>query len=114
TLRIEGAKVGNETSYNVIATKKPTFKKKATNDIIVLGSHLDSVAAAPGANDNASGTAMMLELARVLKKLPTDTEIRFTTFGAEEPGLLGSRYYVGNLSDDEINRTIANFNLDMV
>ncbi|MDQ0219239.1 M28 family peptidase [Peribacillus cavernae] len=114
SIKIEGAQVREETSHNVIATKKPTSQKKANNDIIVIGSHHDSVEAAPGANDDASGTAMTLELARVLKKLPTDTEIRFITFGAEEPGLLGSRHYVENLSDDEINRTIANFNLDMV
>lgn len=114
TIIIEGASVGEKNSHNVIATKKPTNKKKVNSDIIVVGSHLDSVAATPGANDDASGTAMTLELARVFKELPTDTEIRFATFGAEEVGLLGSSHYVENLSDDEINRTIANFNLDMV
>ncbi|PLT33419.1 M20/M25/M40 family metallo-hydrolase [Bacillus sp. V5-8f] len=114
TITIDGASVDNKTSHNVIATKQPTNKKKANSNIIVLGSHHDSVAAAPGANDDASGTAMTLELARVFKELPTDTEIRFITFGAEEVGLLGSEHYVNNLSEDEIDRTIANFNLDMV
>lgn len=113
-LKVEGAVTGENTSHNVIATKKPTNKKKANNDIIVLGSHHDSVAGAPGANDDASGTAMNLELSRVLKKLPTDTEIRFITFGAEEVGLIGSSHYVENLSEDEKSRIIANFNLDMV
>ncbi|SIE15182.1 Arginyl aminopeptidase [Mycobacteroides abscessus subsp. abscessus] len=41
---------------------------------------------------------MTLELARVFKNIPTDSEIRFVTFGAEELGLLGSRHYVENLS----------------
>jgi len=59
------------------------------------------VAGAPGANDDASGTAMVLELARVFKTLPTDTELRFGTFGAEEVGLLGSEHYVSELSEDE-------------
>lgn len=113
-LKIEGARTGESVSHNVIATKKPTNKKKDTNDVIVVGSHHDSVAGAPGANDDASGTAMTLELARVFKDLPTDSEIRFITFGAEELGLLGSAHYVANLSDDEKNRMIANFNLDMV
>ncbi|CAH0345357.1 M20/M25/M40 family metallo-hydrolase [Bacillus sp. CECT 9360] len=113
-LKVEGAVTGENTSHNVIATKKPTSKKKANNDIIVLGAHHDSVAGAPGANDDASGTAMTLELSRVLKKLPTDTEIRFITFGAEEVGLVGSSHYVENLSEDEKSRIIANFNLDMV
>lgn len=114
TLKIEGARTGESTSHNVIATKKPTNKNKDTNNIIVVSSHHDSVPGAPGANDNASGTAMTLELARVFKNVPTDTEIRFITFGAEELGLIGSTYYVNNLSDDEIDRTVANFNLDMV
>ena len=47
------------------------------------------------------GTSVTLELARALKNLPTDTEIRFVTFGAEENGLFGSQHYVENLSDDE-------------
>ncbi|PLR77943.1 aminopeptidase [Bacillus sp. V3-13] len=113
-LTIAGAESGERTSHNVIATKPPTSKKKSTNEIIVLGAHHDSVAGAPGANDDASGTAMTLELARVLKFIPTDTEIRFITFGAEEEGLLGSRHYVNNLPDGELNRIIAIFNLDMV
>lgn len=57
---------------------------------------------------------MTLELARVFKNIPTDSEIRFITFGAEELGLLGSRHYVENLSDKEQDSIIANFNLDMV
>ncbi|KEZ53545.1 M28 family peptidase [Metabacillus indicus] len=114
SLSIVGAETGEKTSHNVIAVKKTTGKKSAANDIIVLGAHHDSVAGAPGANDDASGTAMTLELARVLKNVPADTEIRFVTFGAEEVGLLGSEHYVSTLSDDEISRTVANFNLDMV
>lgn len=114
SLNIEGARTGENVSHNVIATKKPTNKKKNTKEIIVVGAHHDSVAGAPGANDDASGTAMTLELARVFKNLPTDTEIRFITFGAEELGLIGSTHYVGTLTDDEISRTVANFNLDMV
>ncbi|SDE03997.1 PA domain-containing protein [Priestia aryabhattai B8W22] len=114
TVKIEGAVVSERTSYNVTATKPSTFKKKGTNDIIVVGAHHDSVAGAPGANDDASGTAMVLELARVFKTLPTDTELRFVTFGAEEVGLLGSEHYVGELSEDEKNRIVGMFNLDMV
>ncbi|WP_100330277.1 M28 family peptidase [Bacillus xiapuensis] len=114
SLEITGAKVEENVSHNVIASKKPTNKRKATNHIIVVGAHHDSVEKAPGANDDASGTAMTLELARVLKDMPTDTEIRFVTFGAEEVGLLGSRHYVANLPEDELSRVTANFNLDMV
>ncbi|MCZ8537759.1 M28 family peptidase [Paenisporosarcina quisquiliarum] len=116
SLKIEGAKSEKNTSHNVIATKKPNVSQKAkeTHDIVVISAHHDSVAGAPGANDDASGTAMTLELARVMKAIPTHTEIRFITFGAEELGLLGSTHYVEQLSKGEISRIVANFNLDMV
>jgi aminopeptidase YwaD len=114
TINIEGAEGGMRTSHNVIATKAPTNKNKATDGIVALGAHHDSVAGAPGANDDASGTAMTLELARVLKDIPTNTELRFITFGAEELGLIGSRYYASQLSEDEKNRFVGYFNMDMV
>ncbi len=114
TVTIEGAEVSERTSYNVTATKAPTEKKRNTDDIIVIGAHHDSVEGAPGANDDASGTAMVIELARVLKSLPTDTELRFVTFGAEELGLIGSHEYVDGLSQDEKDRIVGMFNLDMV
>ncbi|MFX3673571.1 MAG: DUF4910 domain-containing protein [Paenisporosarcina sp.] len=117
SIKINGAKIGTNTSHNVIATKKPIRHKKENkkvNDILIISSHHDSVAAAPGANDNASGTSITLELARVLKTIPTETEIRFITFGAEEVGLVGSAHYVEQLPDEEISRIVANFNLDMV
>ncbi|WLR51806.1 DUF4910 domain-containing protein [Bacillus tianshenii] len=112
SINIEGAETSEKTSYNVVATKEATHHD--TNDIIILGAHHDSVAGAPGANDDASGTAMTLEMARVLSNMPTDTELRFVTFGAEENGLIGSTEYVKTLSEDEISRTKAMFQLDMV
>jgi aminopeptidase YwaD len=114
SLTVLGAESGLRTSHNVIASKKATNKNKDNGNVIVVSSHHDSVPGAPGANDNASGTAMVLELARVMKDLPTDTEIRFATFGAEELGLIGSRHYVNTLPESELNRIAANFNLDMV
>lgn len=121
SIRIKGSKSQKNISHNVIATKMPTSNKKQVKksskidkDIIVISAHHDSVAGAPGANDNASGSAMTLELSRVMKNIPSETEIRFITFGAEEFGLLGSTHYVANLTEDEISRITANFNLDMV
>ena len=99
-------------SYNVIAKKTPAGVPNP--GIVYITAHYDSVANSPGANDNASGTSTMLELARILKNVPTSKEIRFIAFGAEELGLLGSYHYVGQLSQDEISRSIASFNLDMV
>nr|WP_255301116.1 M28 family peptidase [Bacillus sp. Marseille-P3800] len=103
----------NQTSTNVIATRKPLISKP-NPEIVYITAHYDSVPGAPGANDNASGTGTMLEMARVLKFLPIDKEIRFIGFGAEEIGLVGAREYVNQLSDKEIERSVANFNMDMV
>ncbi|RXT03628.1 M20/M25/M40 family metallo-hydrolase [Ammoniphilus sp. CFH 90114] len=113
TLTIEGAEIMKGTSHNVIATKKP-HPKHDTGQVIILGAHHDSVAVGTGASDNASGTAVLLEAARVLANTQTDTEIRFITFGAEERGLLGSRFYAQNMSDEDIERTVGMFNMDMV
>lgn len=113
TLTVEGAEVSEQTSHNVIAAKEP-HPNHDTGQIVVIGAHHDSVAGAPGANDDASGTATTLELARVLANMPTDTEVRFVTFGAEENGLLGSYAYVDSLSDEERERIVAMFQLDMV
>jgi len=98
-------------SQNVIATRK---SPKANAGIVYITAHYDSVPYAPGANDNASGTAMMIEFARILKSYPADKEIRFIACGAEEIGLDGSYYYVEHLSQDELSKSIANFNMDMI
>lgn len=101
-------------SWNVIAKREPKNKNTATDKIVYVTAHYDSVPFAPGANDNASGTAMLLEFARILKAYPIDKEVRFIACGAEEIGLLGSEYYVSQLSDDEVSRSFANFNMDMI
>lgn len=101
------------TSQNVIATRSPRSTFRAADTITTFVAHYDSVPAGPGANDNASGTATLLELSRVYRSLPVNTELRFIAVGAEEVGLRGSRYYVEQLSDDEISRTVATFNMDM-
>lgn len=102
----------NKQSQNVIAVKEAEGVENP--EIIYLTAHYDSVPTSPGANDNGSGTSAMVELARVMKDKPSNTEIRFVAFGAEELGLLGSRYYVNQLSEEEIDRSITNFNMDMV
>ncbi|HEY4551789.1 MAG TPA: M28 family peptidase [Bacillaceae bacterium] len=114
TVSVSGGGIQTKTSHNVIAVKEPTNKKKATDQIIVVGAHHDSVAGSPGANDDASGVGVTLELARVMSNMPTDTELRFVTFGAEELGLLGSYAYVDSLTEDERERIVGMFQLDMV
>jgi hypothetical protein len=67
-------------------------------EVIVLGAHYDTAEEAPGADDNASGVAGVLELARVFAKTPQTRTIRFAFFANEEPpffatGNMGSRHY---------------------
>ena len=102
----------DQKTLNVIAVKKP--KGVENPEIFYVGSHLDSVPFAPGANDNASGTGTLMELARVFKDYDGDKELRFAAFGGEELGFVGSRYHVSHLSQDEINRTQVQFQMDMV
>ena len=96
-------------SQNVVADLNPTGPRT-----VIIGGHYDSVAEGPGANDNASGTAAALEVARLAAEQGLAYNLRFVGFGAEELGLFGSRHYVEGLSDDERRRVIAMINLDMV
>ena len=112
TMKLEGAKTDEAISHNVVATKEATHK--STSQLILVGAHHDSVDEAPGANDDASGTATVLELARVFANAPTDTDIRFVTFGAEENGLLGSYKFVEEMTEEDYERTVGMFQMDMV
>ncbi len=66
------------------------------DELVMLGGHLDSTAAALGATDNAAGCAVMMEAVRILKKLDLklDRTVRIALWGGEEQGLLGSKAYV--------------------
>ncbi|PTM57650.1 M20/M25/M40 family metallo-hydrolase [Desmospora activa] len=101
-------------SQNVIGTikaKKGDTRKAKT---IVVGAHYDSVQGSPGANDNASGSATLLELAQVLSKEKLHHDVRVIFFGAEEIGLVGSARYVQSLDADQLDNIAAMINLDMV
>jgi hypothetical protein len=70
----------------------------------IVGAHYDSAAGTPGADDNASGTAVLLELARLMRERKTAREIRFVAFGTEEPPSFGTRnmgsaHYARRLKD---------------
>ncbi len=84
--------------------------------VVVVGAHLDSVVEGPGINDNGSGSAGILEIAEEMARLKIKPrqKLRFAFWGAEESGLLGSTYYVQNLSNDELSSIYANLNFDMI
>jgi Zn-dependent M28 family amino/carboxypeptidase len=80
----------------------------------MVGAHLDSVIEGPGINDNGSGSAALLEVAENLRKLKPKNTIRFALWGAEEFGLLGSEYYVANLTEEQSDDIALYLNFDMV
>ncbi|MDQ7820769.1 MAG: M28 family metallopeptidase [Armatimonadota bacterium] len=78
---------------------------------LVVGGHYDSVEGSPGANDNASGVAAALEVARLLRDDPPPLPVEIVAFGAEELGLYGSRHYARS---PRLASVAGMVNLDMV
>ena len=82
---------GNVTN-NVIITKTGLVYP---NTFLIIDGHYDTING-PGANDNGTGTVLILELARILKDIDTEYSIKFIHFSGEEAGLIGSEFYVNN------------------
>jgi aminopeptidase Y len=101
---------GQATTSNVFAEK---VGKNADN-VVIAGGHLDSVDAGPGINDNGSGSAALLEVAEQMAKVKTQNTLRFAWWGAEEASLVGSTFYVNNLSQAERDEIALYLNFDMV
>ncbi|RAH87246.1 transferrin receptor [Aspergillus japonicus CBS 114.51] len=101
-------------TYNLIAQTKAG---NASN-VITVGSHTDSVDAGPGINDNGSGTVGCLAIARALSSSTSRpvirNAVRFLFFTAEEFGLLGSTYYIKNMSPTNLTHIRLYLNLDMI
>lgn len=110
-LTIEGAHNEVKTSQNIVVTK---LAENEGTDLVIVGAHYDSVEDSPGASDNASGTAVLLEIAKAIKDIKNENEVKLVFFGAEEIGMLGSRNYVNEMNGNDIDRTIAMLNMDMV
>ncbi len=81
---------------------------------LLLGGHYDSVSGSPGANDNASGTAAVLEIARQLANQPLARQLWFVAFDGEEDGLRGSSAFVNSVQPQFLAGLRAMFNFDMV
>lgn len=95
---------------NIVATLKGTVNPEL---IYVVSSHYDSVAVGPGADDDTSGTAALLETARILAKHPQPATIIFASFTGEEAGLLGSREFVRRAVADKL-KVVGALNNDMI
>ena len=113
-----GVPVPAGTSFNVVATP-PGFDE--SSPFLIIGAHLDSVAVAPGAEDNASGVAVLMELARLGDAWPTRLPTAYVAFGAEEPvgpgddlHHFGSRAFVASMSAESRQNLRAMVSLDRV
>ncbi len=99
-------------TYNVLADT-PTGR---SDRIVVAGGHLDGVAEGAGIQDNGSGTATLLEVALQMAELDIRPRnlVRFAFWSGEEDGLIGSQYYVDQLSARDVRRHAVNLNFDMI
>ncbi|MEU3449318.1 M28 family metallopeptidase [Streptomyces thermolilacinus] len=98
--------------YNLIAD----WPGGDPNQVLMAGAHLDSVSSGPGINDNGSGSAAVLETALAVSRagLKPAKHLRFAWWGAEELGLVGSKYYVANLPSTERSKLSGYMNFDMI
>ncbi|MFI6371660.1 M28 family metallopeptidase [Streptomyces sp. NPDC050546] len=112
TTTLQQFTASGRTGYNLIAD----WPGGDTSQVVMAGSHLDSVSSGPGINDNGSGSAAVLETALAVARAqykPTK-HLRFAWWGAEELGLVGSRYYVNQLATGDRSRISAYLNFDMI
>ena len=123
-IRFENKLIPSENVVGFLEGSDPILK----NEFIVVGAHFDHVGLGNygamnkkdvgkihnGADDNASGTAGMMELAEAFSKCKPKRSIVFIAFNAEEMGMLGSRYYAYQNPLKNIEKTVGMVNLDMI
>ena len=89
---------GTDKPFNNIIVDLPGTT--ARDQVLVLSAHMDALPGAPGADDDGSGVAVLLEAARLLKDHPTQRSVRLILFNLEENGMVGSRVYTQRLKAD--------------
>jgi hypothetical protein len=107
--------IGGISSRNVVAEIRG---ETDPDEIVIICGHYDSTSSepeahAPGADDDASGVAAVIEAARILAGHPHDFTVRFIAFSAEEQGLYGSHYHSA-VAGEGSERIIGVLNLDMI
>ncbi|MFL6132254.1 MAG: M20/M25/M40 family metallo-hydrolase, partial [Nocardioidaceae bacterium] len=110
-VRVDGF-IDHAVTHNVIADSAGG----RTDRTVVVGGHLDSVFAGPGINDDGSGTAMMLETAQQMHALGITprNSVRFIFFSGEEEGLIGSDFYVSQLTKKQVQSIAVMLDFDML
>ncbi|GMV24047.1 MAG: hypothetical protein AMXMBFR58_00780 [Phycisphaerae bacterium] len=85
------------------------------SEVVLIGAHFDAVAQCPGADDNGTGTAALVELARVLRDHPMKRTVRLVFFNLEEIGLIGSRHHAATQAAERPDeRIVAMVSLEML
>lgn len=103
----------NTHTSNILAVKEASTP---SDKYVIVGAHRDSLFGAEGVNDNLSGTVNVLAIAKALKDIPTDYNVIFALWAAEEDGLIGSKYFYSEfLYPDDWGRqhVVAYYNMDM-
>jgi len=105
-----------DTTYDVRVTHSLLAETRSGDpeDVVMLGAHLDSGSAGPGINDNGSGVAALLEIARNIAGCDVTRRVRFAWWGAGEVGQWGSTAYVFGLSDADRSRIRMYLNADVL
>jgi hypothetical protein len=124
-VRLQNVPLPAGETVNVIADKRG--QAGGERPVVLVTAHLDSInhpadhtlpddptAPAPGADDNASGSAGTIEIARIFSQQSTRHDLRLILFGGEEQGLRGSEHYVQQLAPSERARIDAVVNMDMI
>jgi len=118
---LKGEEFEDNNGRNIIS-KIPGTDPELKNQYVVIGAHFDHVGVTNGliyngAEDNASGSAVVFELARLMKQnnIRTKRTVILCLWTAEEKGLIGSRYWVDNPTDSvTMDQVVTYFNMDMV
>ncbi len=116
--RLQEVPIGSQVASNVIAEKSGGLSERK---LVIAMAHLDSIniqgnsdSTAPGADDNGSGSAAIIEIARVLQDHVPEHDLQLILLGGEELGLFGSKHYVSVLDDADKARLLAAVNMDMI
>ncbi len=116
---LQDVTVNSKRTLNVVAERNGALA--SGRGLVLVGAHLDSInhngdasSRAPGADDNASGSAGALEIAQVLCDYRGSHDLRVVLFGGEEQGLHGSRQLVAGLSETDRGRLFTMINMDMI
>ena len=116
TLKVKSKFIRKFTAQNIIGEVKGTLYPDSTVYFTAHYDHLGTMGNTVfnGANDNASGVAIMLGLAKYYVQNPAPYTVVFIAFGSEEAGLIGSKYYVDNASNKTLSHIKMLINLDLM